>query len=163
LCVQLSEGASAPLRLRRNPGFQLGDDERPLLLIGNGTGLASLRSLLRERVRRGQARNWLLFGERTAEHDFLCRDELLAWQAEGYLQRLDLAFSRDQAEKIYVQDRLREAGDELRAWLADGAAIYVCGSLQGMGEEVDAVLRELLGEAELAELQDSGRYRRDLY
>lgn len=163
LCVQLSEGATAPLRLRRNPGFQLGEDERPLLLIGNGTGLASLRSLLRERARRGQMRNWLLFGERTAEHDFLCRDELLAWQAEGHLQRLDLAFSRDQAGKVYVQDRLREAADELRAWLAEGAAIYVCGSLKGMGEGVDAVLRELLGEAALAELQDSGRYRRDLY
>ena len=163
LCVQLAEGGTAPLRLRRNPGFQLAEDDRPLLLIGNGTGLASLRSLLRERARRGQARNWLLFGERTAEHDFLCRDELLAWQAEGHLQRLDLAFSRDQADKVYVQDRLREAADELRIWLADGAAIYVCGSLKGMGEGVDALLRELLGEAGLAELQDSGRYRRDLY
>ena len=163
LCVQLAEGATAPLRLRRNSGFQLPEDDRPLLLIGNGTGLASLRSLLRERARRGQARNWLIFGERTAAHDFLCRDELLAWQTGGHLQRLDLAFSRDQAGKVYVQDRLRAAADELRAWLADGAAIYVCGSLAGMGEGVDAVLRELLGEAALAELQDSGRYRRDLY
>ncbi|SFP99648.1 sulfite reductase (NADPH) flavoprotein alpha-component [Geopseudomonas sagittaria] len=163
LCVQLAEGATAPLRLRRNPGFRLAEDDRPLLLIGNGTGLASLRSLLRERTRRGQQRNWLLFGERSAAHDFLCRDELLAWQAEGLLQRLDLAFSRDQAERVYVQDRLREAAGELRAWLADGAAIYVCGSLKGMGEGVDGVLRELLGEAALVELQDSGRYRRDLY
>ncbi|MNZ60750.1 Sulfite reductase [NADPH] flavoprotein alpha-component [compost metagenome] len=163
LCVQLSEGATAPLRLRRNAGFQLPEDDRPLLLIGNGTGLASLRSLLRERARRGQARNWLIFGERTAEHDFLCGDELLAWQTGGHLQRLDLAFSRDQANKVYVQDLLRAAAEELRAWLADGAVIYVCGSLQGMGEGVDAVLRELLGAAALAELQDSGRYRRDLY
>ncbi len=163
LCVQLSEGATAPLRLRRNPGFQLGEDERPLLLIGNGTGLASLRSLLRERARRGQARNWLIFGERSAEHDYLCRDELQAWQASGHLQRLDLAFSRDQAGKVYVQDRLRAAADELRVWLAEGASIYVCGSLKGMGEGVDAVLRELLGAAALAELQETGRYRRDLY
>lgn len=163
LCVQLAEGATAPLRLRRNTGFHLPEDDRPLLLIGNGTGLASLRALLRERAWRGQPRNWLLFGERTAAHDFLCRDELLAWQAERHLQRLDLAFSRDQADKVYVQDRLRAAADELRAWLADGAAIYVCGSLEGMGEGVDAVLRELLGAAALAELQESGRYRRDLY
>jgi sulfite reductase (NADPH) flavoprotein alpha-component len=163
LCVQLVEGATAPLRLRRNTGFHLPEDDRPLLLIGNGTGLASLRALLRERAWRGQPRNWLLFGERTAAHDFLCRDELLAWQAEGHLQRLDLAFSRDQADKVYVQDRLRAAADELRAWLADGAAIYVCGSLEGMGEGVDAVLRELLGAAALAELQETGRYRRDLY
>ncbi|WP_455232173.1 PepSY domain-containing protein [Geopseudomonas aromaticivorans] len=163
LCVQLAEGATTPLRLRRNPGFGLPEDDRPLLLIGNGTGLAGLRSLLRERARRGQARNWLIFGERTAQHDFLCRDELLAWQADGQLARLDLAFSRDQTGKVYVQDRLREAAVELRAWLADGAVIYLCGSLQGMGEGVDALLRELLGEAALAELQDSGRYRRDLY
>ncbi|HEY9237361.1 MAG TPA: sulfite reductase flavoprotein subunit alpha, partial [Burkholderiaceae bacterium] len=163
LCGQLAEGATAPLRLRRNAAFHLPEDDRPLLLIGNGIGLAGLRSLLRERARRGQARNWLIFGERTAQHDFLCRDELLAWQADGHLARLDLAFSRDQAGKVYVQDRLREAAGELRAWLADGAAIYLCGSLQGMGEGVDALLRELLGEAALAELQDSGRYRRDLY
>lgn len=163
LCGALAAGETAPLRLRRNAGFQLPDDDRPLLLIGNGTGLASLRSLLRERAHRGQPRNWLVFGERTAAHDFLCRDELLAWQTGGHLQRLDLAFSRDQAEKVYVQDRLRAAADELCAWLADGAAIYVCGSLKGMGEEVDAVLRELLGAATLDELQDSGRYRRDLY
>lgn len=163
LCVQLAEGATAPLRLRRNAGFHLAEDDRPLLLIGNGTGLASLRSLLRERARRGQQRNWLLFGERTAAYDFLCEGELLAWQAEGHLQRLDLAFSRDQADRVYVQDRLRAAADELRAWLADGAAIYVCGSLRGMGEGVDAVLRELLGAAAVAELRESGRYRRDLY
>ena len=163
LCGQLAAGATAPLRLRRNAGFGLPEDDRPLLLIGNGTGLAGLRSLLRERARRGQARNWLIFGERTAQHDFLCRDELLAWQADGHLARLDLAFSRDQAGKVYVQDRLREAAVELRAWLADGAAIYLCGSLQGMGEGVDVLLRELLGAAALAELQDSGRYRRDLY
>ena len=163
LCDELAEGATASLRLRRNAGFQLPDDDRPLLLIGNGTGLASLRSLLRERARRGQPRNWLLFGERSAAHDFLCRDELLAWQAGGHLQRLDLAFSRDQAEKVYVQDRLRAAADELRAWLDAGAAIYVCGSLKGMGEGVEAVLRELLGTAALDELQEAGRYRRDLY
>ncbi len=163
LCVQLAEGATAPLRLRRNSGFHLPEDDRPLLLIGNGTGLASLRSLLRERAWRGQQRNWLIFGERTAAHDFLCRDELLAWQAAGHLQRLDLAFSRDQADKVYVQDRLRAAADELRAWLAEGAAIYVCGSLEGMGQGVDGVLRELLGAAALAELQEAGRYRRDLY
>lgn len=163
LCGQLAEGGTAPLRLRRNAGFHLPEDDRPLLLIGNGTGLASLRSLLRERALRGQARNWLIFGERTAEHDFLCREELLAWQADGHLARLDLAFSRDQTHRVYVQDRLREAAGELRTWLADGAAVYVCGSLKGMGEDVDAVLRELLGETGLAELHDSGRYRRDLY
>ena len=160
---QLEVGATASLRLRRNSAFHLPEDDRPLLLIGNGSGLAGLRSLLRERAWRGQARNWLIFGERSAAHDFLCRDELLAWQAGDHLQRLDLAFSRDQAHKVYVQDRLREAASELQAWLADGAAIYVCGSRQGMGEGVERVLGELLGERQLAALRESGRYRRDLY
>ena len=160
---RLAVGQTARLRLRRNSAFQLPEDGRPLLLIGNGTGLASLRSLLRERAWLGYKRNWLIFGERSSAHDFLCRGELLAWQASGHLARLDLAFSRDQAHKVYVQDRLREAAGELRAWLDEGAAIYVCGSLHGMGEGVERLLGELLGAEELATLRESGRYRRDLY
>ena len=76
---------------------------------------------------------------------------------------MDLAFSRDQAEKIYVQDRLHEAADELRRWIDGGAALYVCGSLQGMAGGVDRVLREVLGEEALQRLADEGRYRRDVY
>ncbi|MBU2323731.1 MAG: flavodoxin, partial [Gammaproteobacteria bacterium] len=138
-------------------------DDRPLILIGNGTGLAGLRSLLRARVAAGQRRNWLLFGERSAAHDFYCRDELQGYLADGSLARLDLAFSRDQAERLYVQQRLRAAADELRSWLQAGAALYVCGSLQGMAAEVDGVLRELLGETALQALVEDGRYRRDVY
>ena len=159
----LAVGQNAALRLRRNSGFHLPGDDRPLILIGNGSGLAGLRGLLRERARLGQRRNWLIFGERSRAHDFLCRGELLAWQASGQLSRLDLVFSRDQAEKRYVQDRLREAAGELRQWLAEGAALYLCGSREGMGAGVEQVLQELLGAAELERLRDSGRYRRDLY
>lgn len=159
----LALGQSAPLRLRRNSGFHLPGDDRPLILIGSGTGLAGLRSLLRERARLGHGRNWLIFGERSRARDFLCRGELLAWQARGHLQRLDLAFSRDPAGKVYVQDRLREAAGELRQWLAAGAALYVCGSRAGMGEGVEQTLVALLGAAELERLRESGRYRRDLY
>ncbi|MNN13700.1 Sulfite reductase [NADPH] flavoprotein alpha-component [compost metagenome] len=83
--------------------------------------------------------------------------------ASGDLQRLDVAFSRDQAEKIYVQDRLREQSVTLREWLDDGAVIYVCGSLQGMAEGVDRVLREMLGDLEVEALLETGRYRRDVY
>ncbi len=114
-----------------------------MILLGNGTGLAGLRSLLKARINQGQGRNWLLFGERNRAHDFYCRAELESWLDAGHLTRLDLAFSRDQAEKIYVQDRLREAEDELRAWLRDGAAIYICGSLLGMAAGVDQVLNEV--------------------
>jgi len=156
-------GAGIDLRLRRNGAFHLPEDARPLILLGNGSGLAGLRSLLKARIRAGHGRNWLLFGERNAAHDFYCRDELQGWLASGELARLDLAFSRDQAQKLYVQDRLREAADELRAWLAEGAALYVCGSLRGMAEGVDQVLREQLGAEELAGLMAEGRYRRDVY
>ncbi|WP_271412287.1 sulfite reductase flavoprotein subunit alpha [Pseudomonas sp. Q1-7] len=159
----LPEGAAVPLRLRRNSRFHLVEDDRPLIFIGNGTGLAGLRSLLKAAIADGRTRNWLLFGERNRAHDFYCRDELQGWLDQGELQRLDLAFSRDQAAKVYVQDRLREAADELRSWLAEGAVLYICGSLQGMAEGVDTTLRDILGDAGLQQLHDEGRYRRDVY
>ncbi|MFO6136064.1 sulfite reductase subunit alpha, partial [Pseudomonas aeruginosa] len=163
LTEYLPLGAALTLRLRRNAGFHLPEDDVPLILIGNGTGLAGLRSLLRASIAAGRKRNWLLFGERNFAHDYYCRAELEQALARGELQRLDLAFSRDQAEKIYVQDRLHEAADELRRWIDEGAALYVCGSLQGMAGGVDRVLREVLGEEALQRLADERRYRRDVY
>ena len=156
-------GSAISLRVRRNSGFHLPAEPCPLILLGNGTGLAGLRSLLKARIAKGQQRNWLFFGERNAAHDFHCREELQGWLASGDLARLDLAFSRDQAQKIYVQDRLRESADEIRRWLADGAAIYICGSLKGMAAGVDQALTELLGEPALQALIEQGRYRRDVY
>ncbi|WLH69291.1 sulfite reductase flavoprotein subunit alpha [Pseudomonas sp. FP2309] len=156
-------GSGISLRLRRNSGFHLPDAPVPLILLGNGTGLAGLRSLLKARIADGQQRNWLLFGERNIAHDYLCQDELQGWLASGDLALLDLAFSRDQEEKIYVQDRLRESANVLRKWLADGAAIYVCGSLQGMAAGVDQVLHEVLGTETVERLIEQGRYRRDVY
>ncbi|WP_339413867.1 sulfite reductase flavoprotein subunit alpha [Pseudomonas sp. EA_35y_Pfl2_R5] len=150
-------------RVRRNSAFHAPEDARPLILIGNGTGLAGLRSLLKARIVAGHTANWLLFGERNAAHDFYCQNELQGWLASGELARLDLAFSRDQATKVYVQDRLRDAAEHLRTWLNDGAAIYVCGSLEGMAAGVDHVLHELLGEAGVNALREEGRYRRDVY
>ncbi|MFB4371789.1 MULTISPECIES: PepSY domain-containing protein [unclassified Pseudomonas] len=163
LTAHLPVGEQLLARVRRNRGFHAPEDDRPVILIGNGTGLAGLRSLLKARIAAGHMRNWLLFGERNAAHDFYCRDELQGWLQDGQLQRLDLAFSRDQAQRIYVQDRLREAADELRAWIADGAAVYVCGSLQGMAAGVDQALCEELGDAVVEELVEQGRYRRDVY
>ncbi|WP_223546255.1 PepSY domain-containing protein [Pseudomonas sp. A-B-19] len=156
-------GSSISLRVRRNSGFHLPAQPVPMILLGNGTGLAGLRSLLKARIADGQQRHWLLFGERHREHDYLCQKELEEWLINGDLARLDLAFSRDQAEKIYVQDRLRESADELKKWLADGAVIYICGSLQGMASGVDQVLDEVLGAAEVERLIEQGRYRRDVY
>ena len=154
---------SISLRVRRNAGFHLPEEPVPVILLGNGTGLAGLRSLLKERVRQGQQRNWLLFGERNRAHDFYCADELQQWLASGDLARLDLAFSRDQAHKVYVQDRLSEAREALVQWVDEGAVIYVCGSLQGMASGVDAVLGQVLGRERVDVLIETGRYRRDVY
>ena len=156
-------GAEIALRVRSNINFHVPGDARPLLLIGNGTGLAALRALLKQRLAAGQMRNWLLFGERHRAHDFLHREDIERWIAEGAIARADFAWSRDQGERIHVQQRLREAGDELRRWVDEGAAIYVCGSLDGLAPGVDAVLCEVLGAERVARLRAQGRYRRDVY
>jgi sulfite reductase (NADPH) flavoprotein alpha-component len=164
LTSTLTLGDSVSLRLRPHRGFRLdGNEGRPLILVGNGTGLAGLRAHLRARAAAGRHDNWLVFGERQSAHDFLYREEIEAWQANGVLQRLDMVFSRDQAERLYVQHRLLQSADTLLRWLQDGAAVYVCGSLQGMASGVDGALRQVAGEALVSDLVASGRYRRDVY
>ncbi|MDR6586464.1 sulfite reductase subunit alpha [Herbaspirillum sp. BH-1] len=163
LGLHAAPGQEIDLRVRVNTAFHGPQDDRPLILIGNGTGLAGLRAHLRQRIAAGQRRNWLLFGERSHRHDFFHGDELQGWLAEGHLQRLDLAFSRDQAQRVYVQDKLREAAAELQQWVEQGASLYVCGSLQGMAAGVTLALQEILGEAALQALAEQGRYRRDVY
>lgn len=155
-------GAPVRARLRTNPGFHRVDGA-PLVLIGNGTGIAGLRALLRDAELAGVHGHWLLFGERHRAHDRLFGDELEAWQAAGHLQELDWVFSRDQADKRYVQHRLRERGETLRHWIDRGAVLYVCGSLDSMARQVDTALREILGETRLELLTAAGRYRRDVY
>lgn len=156
-------GAELSVRVRSNAAFHAPTDDVPVILIGNGTGIASLRALLKQRIANGRHRNWLIFGERNADRDFHFRDEILAWQATQGIERLDLAFSRDQAERIHVQHRLQSAAAEVRSWVADGAFIYVCGSSQGMAPGVDAALRRILGDATVHDLTVSTRYRRDVY
>ncbi|GGC97377.1 sulfite reductase subunit alpha [Undibacterium terreum] len=151
------------LRVRENRSFQAPEDGRPMILVGNGTGLAGLRAHLRAREKAGHMQNWLLFGERNAAHDYFHREELEAWLASGVLQHLDLAFSRDQAHRVYVQDRLSEQAERLRLWVADGAAIYVCGSLEGMAAGVHAALGVILGQEKLEQMAEEGNYRRDVY
>ncbi|WP_417748666.1 sulfite reductase subunit alpha [Rosistilla oblonga] len=163
LCDHLELQQSVRLRIRSNPSFHPQAVDRPMILIGNGTGIAGLRGHLKQRVAAGHAENWLLFGERSADRDFFFRDELSDWQQQGLLKRLDLAFSRDGEQRTYVQDRLSEAADELKAWVARDAAIYVCGSLDGMAPAVDAVIRKTLGNALVDQMLADGRYRRDVY
>ncbi|MDB5747226.1 MAG: oxidoreductase [Massilia sp.] len=164
LCQGAGAGDSVALRVRPHARFRLGENaRRPLILIGNGSGLAGLRAHLKARINAATLENWLVFGERNANCDFLCRDELEGWVEAGKLARLDLAFSRDGGETPYVQHVLAAHGDELRAWVARGAAIYVCGSLQGMAAGVHEVLVSALGSEGLDELTGQGRYRRDVY
>ena len=156
-------GQEMAIAIRSNPSFHLIEDDRPIICIGNGTGIAGLLSLLKQRVQQNRGRNWLIFGERQREHDYFYQTQLEAWQAEGMLEHLDLAFSRDQAEKEYVHHRLREQAELLKNWIADGAVLYVCGSIQGMATDVDHVLEDILGTDLLQQLRDAGRYRRDVY
>ena len=156
-------GSDVSLRVRANPNFRLADSDAPVILIGNGTGIAGLRSLLKARIARNQRRNWLLFGERNAMNDAFFDAELRQWQNSGFLERVDRVYSRDQVERRYVQHRLAECADVFREWIADGAYVYVCGSLAGMAPGVHAVLIEVLGEALVESMTLEGRYRRDVY
>jgi sulfite reductase (NADPH) flavoprotein alpha-component len=163
LCDRSAPGGAIDLRLRRNPGFHPAAAGRPLLLIGNGTGIAGLRAHLQARIAAGARGNWLLFGERSPDHDRPYGEEIRQWRAQGWLERLDLAFSRAADKPEYVQHRLQAAADTLVDWVDRGASILVCGSASGMAPAVDAVLATVLGEARRDALRIEGRYRRDVY
>ena len=164
LCRGMAVGDVLPITVREHAGFRLQENAlRPLILVGNGSGLAGLLSHIRTRVQQGRGDQWLLFGERSPEHDDVWGPQLQSWLEQGQLVRLDQAWSRHATQPQYVQDLLRNQADEVRRWVAQGAAIYVCGSLQGMGQGVHQALQAILGEAALDALQTSGRYRRDVY
>lgn len=166
-------GDTVPLSIRPHSGFRIaGNAHRPLLLIGNGSGIASLRAHMRQRIAQAAAQGrapadmpplWLVYGERQAACDRPFADETARWRAEGWLQREDRVYSRDGGRHRYVQHLLAEAADHVRAWVEGGGAIYICGSRDGMGREVDAVLKALLGEVRCQALQEEGRLRRDVY
>jgi sulfite reductase (NADPH) flavoprotein alpha-component len=119
--------------------------DAPMVMVGPGTGVAPFRAFLQERRARGdKGRNWLFFGEQRSMTDFYYREELEALRKDGFLTRLSLAFSRDQAEKVYVQDRMREYGKDLWSWLQEGAHFYVCGDANRMAKDVDQALREIV-------------------
>ena len=158
--------------LRPNPHFRLPTDpSRPVIMIGPGTGVAPFRGFLQEREASGASgKNWLVFGHRNYLHDFLYQLEWQDWIKDGLLTRLDVAFSRDQPEKRYVQHALWDARKDLHAWIEDGAAIYVCGDASAMAKDVhDTLIRVLAdqsgqdGKAALDTLRRDGRYLRDVY
>jgi sulfite reductase (NADPH) flavoprotein alpha-component len=150
------------------------DPSLPIIMIGPGTGIAPFRAFMHERMAgKAAGRSWLFFGHQRSNYDFFYEDELAGMKAAGVLTRLSLAWSRDGAEKFYVQDRMREVGRDLWAWLADGAHVYVCGDAKRMARDVEGALVEIVAAhgarstdqaiAFVAELKKSGRYQQDVY
>ena len=168
-------GDTARIYVKPNKHYALpADGNRPIIMIGAGTGVAPYRGFIEEREANGdKGKSWLFFGERNFSNDFLYQLEWQDYLASGSLSKIDVAFSRDQPEKIYVQRRLWERRAELQAWIADGAHIYVCGDEKGMAKDVDATLVKILaetakgdleaGKAKLKDLTKANRYQRDVY
>ena len=167
-------GTTMPITVRANPHFRLPAPQTPIIMIGPGTGVAPFRAFLQEReatAATGPA--WLFFGARRFTHDFLYQLEWQDWLKAGVLSRIDLAFSRDQRDKIYVQHRMWDARRELYGWLRDGAYLYVCGDAKAMAKDVHAMLLRVIAAqsgrdadgaaAYLRDMQRAGRYLRDVY
>ena len=164
-----------PVFVQVSHGFRLpGDPARPVIMVGPGTGIAPFRAFLEDRRATGATgKNWLFFGDQQRACDLLYEEELAAWTADGSLTRLDLAFSRDQAEKIYVQDRMLENAAELWSWLEAGAHFYVCGDAKRMAKDVDLALHTVVETAGgrtkeqsvdyVAAMKAAKRYQRDVY
>jgi sulfite reductase (NADPH) flavoprotein alpha-component len=164
-----------PLYIQPNKRFRLpANPDAPMIMIGPGTGVAPFRAFLHERRAIGASgRNWLFFGERSAETDYLYRDELESMRSDGHLTRLDTAFSRDQQDKVYVQDRMMEQASLFWSWLQDGASVYVCGDASRMAKDVHAALQGIVEkqgcmtapevEEYVQALKEEHRYHRDVY
>jgi sulfite reductase (NADPH) flavoprotein alpha-component len=175
LADRVDADTTVPVFFQSSPGFRLPRDANtPVIMIGPGTGVAPFRAFLEERHAVGaKGGHWLFFGDQRQACDFLYREQLEAMRAEGTLTRLDLAFSRDQEEKIYVQTRMRESGKEVWAWLQEGAHLYVCGDAKRMAKDVDAALLEIIQSAGgktadeadeyVRQLKAGKRYQRDVY
>ncbi|EKF9603569.1 assimilatory sulfite reductase (NADPH) flavoprotein subunit [Vibrio cholerae] len=175
LAHQLEEGAPVKVFVEHNNNFKLpSDDNAPLIMVGPGTGIAPFRSFIQERENRGAAgKNWLLFGDRTFTQDFLYQVEWQKYLKSGVLNRLDVAFSRDQHEKVYVQHRLLEQAELVWQWLQEGAYFYVCGDASRMAKDVHQALITVVeqqgglnreqAEEYVSELRKAKRYQRDVY
>jgi sulfite reductase (NADPH) flavoprotein alpha-component len=174
LVDRLQEGDTVRVFIERNSRFRLPAPDVPVVMIGPGTGIAPFRAFVEERkVQGASGDNWLFFGDRNFDSDFLYQLEWQRHLKQGHLSRLDVAFSRDQRQKIYVQDRIRENGAELYRWIENGAAIYVCGDSKHMAGDVNTALTDVLAEfggldtdaaeQRLKELRSAGRYQRDVY
>jgi sulfite reductase (NADPH) flavoprotein alpha-component len=168
-------GGTLPVYVQSNEQFRLPEeDDKAIIMIGAGTGIAPYRAFLQEREARGATgRSWLFFGERNFRSDFLYQTEWQAWLKDGVLGRMDVAFSRDRGGRTYVQHRMLERAGDLFAWIEDGAHLYLCGDASRMAPDVHETLVTIVAEeggleregAEdyVRDLQRSHRYQRDVY
>lgn len=171
----VAEGEKVPCYFAPNKNFAVPEDDKaPMIMVGPGTGIAPFRAFLEEReVQASPGDNWLIFGDRNGATDFIYQEEIEALQSKNVLTRLDLAFSRDQAEKVYVQDKMREGGAELFAWLERGGYFFVCGDAYYMAKDVDKALHDVIVEhgkrsqeeakEYINQLKKQKRYVRDVY
>nr|WP_321408747.1 flavodoxin domain-containing protein [uncultured Carboxylicivirga sp.] len=162
------------VRVKRNEGFKLPEQDKSIIMIGPGTGIAPFRSFIQERAEQGAVgKNWLIYGDQHFETDFLYQTEWLKHRSNGVINQIDVAFSRDQEEKVYVQHRLLQKSNEVYKWLEDGAYIYVCGDKNNMAKDVRNAFLEILqneggldkeqAEEKLFELRKLNRYQEDVY
>jgi sulfite reductase (NADPH) flavoprotein alpha-component len=175
LAERVKPGAIVKVYVQKAHAFALpADPGVPIIMIGPGTGVAPFRAFLQERwATQAHGRNWLFFGHQRSNYDFFYEDEFKSMKSSGLLTRLTLAWSRDGTEKIYVQDRMREVGRDLWAWLADGAHVYVCGDAKRMAKDVELALVDIVAQhgvrsaeeaaAFIGELKKKGRYQQDVY
>lgn len=174
LAHRLAEDSSVRVFVEHNDNFRLPSDDKNVIMIGPGTGIAPFRAFLQERDNTGASgQNWLFFGNQNFTDDFLYQVELQDFKERGVLNKIDLAFSRDQAEKIYVQDRIKEQGSELYQWLENGASLYICGDGNKMAKDVHQAFIDLIiehgnkteqqAQDYLIALRDSKRYLKDVY
>ena len=164
LSDRLENDATVPVYIDPNKNFKLPEnDDAAVIMIGPGTGVAPFRAFMQEREERGaKGRNWLFFGEQHFRADFLYQSEWLAWRRQGLLEHITVAFSRDQAEKVYVQDRIRDYATELWSWLQDGAYIYVCGDADAMAPDVNEALIDVIAHEGNKSRDEATEYLRDL-
>ncbi len=157
-------GQLSPIFFTQNKNFRLPDDDSaPIIMVGPGTGVAPFRAFLQEREAFGaRGKNWLFFGEQHRNCDFLYEEEINAWSKSGLLSRLDLAFSRDQKDKIYVQDRMIENSKQIFEWLEEGAYFYVCGDAERMAPDVENALLRIISEESNKGLESASEYLKTL-
>jgi sulfite reductase (NADPH) flavoprotein alpha-component len=175
LCQRIEKGDKVRVFMHHNKNFNLPEDgDVPMIMVGPGTGIAPFRAFIEERVALGQkGRNWLFFGDQHLNTDFLYQLEWQKYLKSGALEKMHVAWSRDQDYKIYVQDKIRENADEIYAWLQEGAHFYVCGDANRMAKDVHQALIDIYSkqgglspedaEAAVKDLQKAKRYQRDVY